>query len=273
MPDLRTQQDADSCKATSDGYRQSHLAKGADYDADFVEIPRRRLMWKIEQRILAKILDHYLPAQDVDHLDFACGTGRILAHLESRVARSTGVDISPTMLEVARTQAPLAQILEGDITESSLLGDSTFDLITAFRFFPNAESELRRVAMHQLASHLRPDGILIFNNHRASTFTRSRLARIISSGKRGNQGMTPLEAHRLVLCAGLEVVRTHHTTVVPESEGHPFRPRWLIEGLEDLGARLPISQLAGNHIYVCRLARRSDRNAPGKPSNDNLQGR
>ena len=158
------------------GYRQSHLEKGSSYQAKFLENPRRRLTWKIEQRILDTIFDRYTTQRQVDYqvdyLDFACGTGRILKHLEGRVASSTGVDLSPSMLKVASARTSHSQLYQVDITRDPTLSNANYDLITAFRFFPNAEQQLREDAIKQLASLLREDGLLVFNNHRS---TGSRL--------------------------------------------------------------------------------------------------
>ena len=155
------------------GYRQSHLAKGPSYQAKFSENPRRRLTWKIEQRILDTIFDRYMTQRQVDYLDFACGTGRILKHLEGRVSSSTGVDLSPSMLKVASDRTSHSQLYQIDITRDPTPNNANYDLITAFRFFPNAEQQLREDAIRQLASLLREDGLLVFNNHRSTSFIRN----------------------------------------------------------------------------------------------------
>ena len=127
-------------------YRDSHLTKGMDYHSNFQQNPRRKLLWDIERGILDQIFKHHFSGRQVEHLDFACGTGRILAFMQPRVSSSTGVDVSTAMLEVARAATPNAQIIHADLTRESALGDRKFDLITAFRFFSNAEPKLRTAA-------------------------------------------------------------------------------------------------------------------------------
>ena len=74
-----------------------------------------------------------------------------MSYLEDRTKSAVGVDLSPSMLEVARKNKRSAEIIEADLTRSDVLGDRKFNLITAFRFFPNAEAELRSEAMQVLA--------------------------------------------------------------------------------------------------------------------------
>ena len=233
-------------------YRQSHLSKGSDYDADFQRLPRRMLSWKIEQSILRKIVARFLPDRTIEYLDFACGTGRILAELENCVTTSTGIDISGSMLEVAKSRTLRSRILQADITRDRVLEGLEFDLITAFRFFPNAQSQLRHEVLGGLACRLKKSGILVFNNHRSTTFSRNRVARVVTRGSRGNSGMSPEEVHRLVASKGLEIVATYHVGIVPESETRPFWPRWIIQMVEEAGSRLPLATFARNLIYVCR---------------------
>jgi len=150
-------------------YRDSHKyeSKGAEYEAYYENRPWQRFLWSREQEVLLKILDKYFKGKDVHLLDFACGTGRIASLLENRVKSSTGVDVSASMLTVAREKLKRTEIIEADITVGNILKDRKFNLITAFRFFVNAESELRSGAMKALVGQLSEDGYLVFNNHQS----------------------------------------------------------------------------------------------------------
>ena len=92
-------------------------------------------------------------------LDFACGSGRVLELLEGHVGKATGVDVTESMLEVAADVTERSRLVHADITRSDDLDGEQFDLITAFRFFPNAELDLRHEAMAKLATLLAPGGI------------------------------------------------------------------------------------------------------------------
>lgn len=236
----------------STSYRDSHQAKGSDYHSEFARNPRRRLLWNIEQQFLSKIVDEFPDAKAVAHLDFACGTGRILQHLEGSVGSSTGVDISASMLAVARENTCESTLLEADLTREDPLNTREFDLITAFRFFPNAEPELRRDSLLALTRHLTPDGRFVFNNHRSTQSLRKRTVRFLTRGSRGVSGMSPQEVVELVESAGLCIEAVHHVGVVPETERLLVRPRLLVNAIERFCVHLPLAAWAEDLIYVCR---------------------
>lgn len=236
-------------------YRQSHQGRGLDYHHRFIRNPRRRMMWQIEQRILDRVLDqiHDEETDEIEYLDFACGTGRVLAFVSARTDTATGVDISESMLEVAATSAPQAELISADITlDSSPLTGRTFDLVTAFRFFPNAEESLRTEAIAALAACLKPGGRLVLNNHRCRSSLRQRLVRLLTLGRRGRSGMSHREVTRLVTAAGLEIERVAHAGVVPEHEWVLLWPRFAVEWFERLATRLPLARIAENLVYTCR---------------------
>jgi SAM-dependent methyltransferase len=56
------------------------------------------------RRLLADVLDRY-PSESMTHLDVCCGTALAIPFFTSRGFVSTGVDISPVMLTVARKRA------------------------------------------------------------------------------------------------------------------------------------------------------------------------
>ena len=237
----------------SRGYRDSHLApdKGASYHRMFSENSYRKMVWHIERDFLDHILKAYPEGKPVRHLDFACGTGRILSHLMDRVDTSVGVDLSPSMLEVARRNLANVVLHEADITCNDVLGNQTFSLITAFRFFPNAEPQLRRDAMRSLVEHLADDGYIVFNNHKNTGSSRNRLARLL--GRRGYMGMSISEVQDLLAANELEIENTYHMCVLPLSENRTLLPCFLLSPIERLLARCSMLRTLGeNQIYVCR---------------------
>lgn len=153
--------------ATKISYRQSHqyAAKGAEYERHYETQAWEKFLGSREREILLNILEKYFAGRDVHLLDFACGTGRITSLLEDRVTTSTGVDVSDSMLAIARQKLKRTEIIEVDITEENILKPRKFNLITAFRFFLNAEPELRSRAIEELTELLTEDGCLVFNNH------------------------------------------------------------------------------------------------------------
>ena len=239
-------------------YRGSHLQKGAEYRHSFSSQPHLAMTWRLERKLLSRIVRERYPNGVATHLDFACGTGRILGFLSPSTRSSTGVDLSASMLQVARETLPGVEIIEADLTRDDHLGCREFDLITAFRFFPNAEPDLRRDALAAIARHLKPSGILIFNNHRNRNSLTRRM--VVAKGRvtrapRANAdwGMTREEAYELIQEGGMEVEREYALSVLPLSDRHMLRPTGVTETVEALLTRIALfTPLAQNLIYVCR---------------------
>jgi predicted TPR repeat methyltransferase len=227
--------------------------KGESYDRAFRENPYRAVVWGLEQKILDRILRRFLAGRPVRLLDFACGTGRVLAFLEDRVTRSTGIDISPVMLEVARRQVKKSTILEVDLTQKDVLAAEQFDLVTAFRFFPNAEPPLRRDVMAAITRHLAPGGYVVFNNHLNTASLFYHLAKVLARGE--SEGMSTAEVEDLVKGAGLRIVAAYGIGLLPATDNHPLLPRPLLAMAERAffacGFFRPLCQ---DIIFVCERA-------------------
>lgn len=151
---------------TPEDYRAIHLERGGQYDNALSTVPFDAYMAAWEHSHVESLVKSLFPSGVGRYLDFACGTGRITSTVAPSCAESVGVDISPTMLETARRKLPSVTFKELDLTSGVPIELGAFDLATAFRFFGNAQDDLREpvlVALHQL---LRPGGILIINSHR-----------------------------------------------------------------------------------------------------------
>lgn len=146
-------------------YRHSHMERGSVYDETILSSPFDAHMDRWEERHLAEVLARLYPRGIPRYLDFACGTGRITERVAPRAREAYGIDVSESMLNAARRKCPSVKFVCADLTDpASRLG--LFDLVTAFRFFGNAQDELRDSALGAIHRHLRPGGHLILNNHR-----------------------------------------------------------------------------------------------------------
>lgn len=159
-------------------YRSSHSEKGGSYDKAIAESPQDAYMHRWEAEFLPGFVRAAFPQGIPRYLDFACGTGRITGVIAPLAKESTGVDISPTMLESARSKLPGVRFVLGDLTRESL-GLGQFDLISAFRFFGNAQPALRDEVLAALKRHLAPGGALLINNHRNPRTVSGVLARML----------------------------------------------------------------------------------------------
>ena len=81
-------------------------------------------------------------------LDVGCGSGLALVLAARRGAVTSGLDISPGLLGVARERLPAADLREGDM-ESLPFGDAAFDAVlgvNAFQFAGDPQRALREAA-------------------------------------------------------------------------------------------------------------------------------
>jgi SAM-dependent methyltransferase len=184
-------------------YRLSHLSKGDDYHSIFHEQPFTAMLWRSEQRELSAIVKRYFPVTPPTHLDFACGTGRIINHLAPLVSDSLGIDVSESMLRTARRNNPELEFVLGDITREHIIPDRKFDLVTAFRFFPNAQPQLRDEVVAALAEMLSSAGILVLNNHLNGDSYFRKLMR--KTGRDPGHGMSMKEVEALMERHGFQI--------------------------------------------------------------------
>lgn len=233
-------------------YRVSHTTsgKGQSYNNNFEFMAWRRYVWHREQCVLDNAVRTHFANKPIRHLDFACGTGRILNHLAGRAEISTGIDVSESMLELARRKVTSAEIIKADLTETDVLGDRSFNLITAFRFFPNAQPLLRKQVINCLSKHLASDGLLIFNNHQNHTSLRYQIARL-----RGRQWrtMSSREVRQLLSSTGLTIDKVFPIGVLPAVDGHMLVPSCIHRLLDSLLNTCRVGHiLAQNLVYICR---------------------
>lgn len=119
-------------------------------------------------QVFAKAADMVVPTlvkavearSGMEALDLCCGHGNVTEGLINAGASVTGVDFSPTMLEMARSAVPEAKFVEGDAMALDF-DDGTFDTVTIGFGIPHVPdppavfAEARRV--------LRPGGRLAFS--------------------------------------------------------------------------------------------------------------
>jgi len=249
-----------------DDYRTSHLGKGDEYHDKFSRFVYTSVIWELEQQQMLGLIRSLFPDPgSASHMDFACGTGRILALLEPIVGSSTGVDISDTMLAVAGERAKKARLICTDLTRSQELTGEQFELITSFRLFPNAEPQLREEVMAQLSQRLAPGGKLIFNNHKRCGSLAFRWRRFLTRiGLKKNTKplhcMSDDEAIQLAARHGLELVTESHVGVLPIlRRKRPLLPKAFMRRVEAWAATRPdLARHASFKIYVFQHASTAD---------------
>jgi predicted TPR repeat methyltransferase len=241
---------------TKTSYTDSHkyTCKGTEYEQHYQTQPWDKFLWSREREILLKILGRYFADREIHLLDFACGTGRIISLLENYAVTSLGIDVSESMLKIAREKLTRTELIEADITEDNIFETGRFNLITAFRFFLNAEPELRTKAIRKLSELLTDDGIFVFNNHHNSGSPWVKLLNAYSRCRNTNGTYNTMSIGQMRLLAeeaGLEIIEIYatgffHPPKVPVSFG-------LNRIIDRIAGRFDfLAGFSENIIAVCR---------------------
>jgi len=239
----------------SQDYRDSHTSEGygKSYDEDlFSRGSFGYEMWKKEQIILKDIVTRY--TNRGRYMDFACGTGRVLALLEGYFDEAIGLDISADMQSIAKEKVVNAQLVCGDATKNPDIVSGKFDCITSFRFFLNAQTELREKALGYIASELKDENsVFIFNIHGNKYSTRWFLVmfdRIFNISKQNQMSLT--EIKNMLDPHGLEIVRYYGIGFIYKVF-YKFMPKFLWNTFESIFARLPfLKGFSLYFIFVCK---------------------
>jgi hypothetical protein len=158
------------------------------------------------------------------------------------------------MLAIARKKLKRTEIIEADITAENVLKPRKFNLITAFRFFLNAEPELRSGTLRALVELLDKNGCFVFNNHQNSGSPWTKLL-YMRHRRKNPEGifnvMSIQEMEELVQGAGLEIVEIYpvgffHPPKVPVSY-------LLNRAIDNVGSRFKfLNRFSESPIAVCR---------------------
>ena len=134
-------------------------------------------------------------------LDVACGTGVLVPwYLEREVASVTGVDISPEMVRIGRSnhQYPQISFVLGDIEELSF--DQQFDCVVVFNSFPHFPKPERLIS--KLARLLKPGGSLTIAHSMGLEQINQHHS---GSASKVSIGLMPADELAEIVCKYLEV--------------------------------------------------------------------
>ena len=204
---------------------------------------------------MRRVLERLLDAGARSCLDFACGTGRILQVAESYFEETAGVDVSETMLDKARICCKRSVLHKLDITRAPL--GAKFDVVTAFRFFLNAEQALRHDALDAIRGALVDRGVLVSNIHVNSKSTLGYAYRLRNYINRQNLGLTEgLPQHKALLEShGFEVEDVFWYSFLPRTGWWlPWIPKYFMQPVEYLCNALPFvpNDCAQSFLVVSR---------------------
>jgi SAM-dependent methyltransferase len=211
-------------------------------------------MWTLEQSLLRDIFMRLAPHR---MLDFATGTGRIAAELEANLpdCELHAIDISADMLVLARKKCKTVAFHEMDGRQAlAYFGKDTFDVVSAFRFFPNADPTLREDVADQIAGLTKPRGHVVLNNHR-SFWSLTYLAMRATGNSDGNYGTPNADIMKLFLRRGFSCVRRYSLGVWPQTDFRAFLLPWSVAtAIENANRRFlaRTHRLGYNTVFVFR---------------------
>lgn len=103
-------------------------------------------------------------------LDFGCGCGRVIRHLEplAERARICGVDINRASIAWSQKNLPFAETRVCPLEPPLAYADGAFDLIYALSVFTHLPESLQIAWMREMRRLLHPGGLLFFTAHGVS---------------------------------------------------------------------------------------------------------
>ena len=113
------------------------------------------------RHMLGLIEAHFgAPCPAESALDFGCGVGRLLIPMAGYFSRVVGVDVSSSMLAVARENTAKLQNVELIRGLDAVSGSAGFDLVHSYIVMQHIRPVQGMKILERLISHVRPNGFL-----------------------------------------------------------------------------------------------------------------
>lgn len=118
----------------------------------------------LERFVLERARDEVMRGRPSMVIELGCGPGNALRALAAQPARLVGIDLSPFMLEAARRDNPVVELLHGDARSTSIEKGSV-DLVFAMHVFGHVPAAVADEMVAEAARVLRAGGRLIAVDH------------------------------------------------------------------------------------------------------------
>jgi SAM-dependent methyltransferase len=218
--------------------RDYYDALAPAYDRERFANSYGRYVDGLERGILAR----WLRGRAVDAvMELACGTGRFLEFA------GTGVDLSPAMLEEARTKWPGRRLVLADAADTGL-PPATFDAAICFHLLMHLEPHACRAVLAEAARLVRPGGSIVFD---LPSGPRRRWSKRPPSGWHGDTSASLADVRRW---AG-DAWRLKRWRGIVAMPIHRVPPRWrgALAGVDALIGRTPLGRWS--QYYVVEMER------------------
>ncbi|MFH0713092.1 MAG: class I SAM-dependent methyltransferase [Candidatus Micrarchaeota archaeon] len=133
--------------------------------------------WEKEYRAKGKLwrgvgdsFDFALLPRGCKVLELGCGDGKTLSSLVSRGFKVTGIDISPSAVELAKEKVgKKAKLIVGDVCDLPFAANS-FDAVVAVHVLDHLSEKERKVAVSEIQRVLKKGGVLFFEGFSKQDF-------------------------------------------------------------------------------------------------------
>jgi SAM-dependent methyltransferase len=122
--------------------------------------PDLRAEQPLDRAMIGAFAEYVRAVGEPDVLDAGCGTGRLIGPLRELGLVVTGVDLSPGMLEVARSVHPDVELAAADLRRMPF-PDGRFAGVVAWYSLINCAPSDLALALAEIARILRPGGYLL----------------------------------------------------------------------------------------------------------------
>jgi ubiquinone/menaquinone biosynthesis C-methylase UbiE len=148
-----------------DGWLSAHSARIYDAQVQFLFFGTMDMMRRMMfPRLVAELRTAVAPRI----LDVACGTGRLVRHLQRVLPKAQvfGVDLSPHYIQRAQatcSDLPGVSLLVGN-AEDLPLASATFEAVTCGFLFHELPGDARRRVLREIHRVLKPGGLFVFQD-------------------------------------------------------------------------------------------------------------